>query len=144
MNGAGGTGGGTGQFFLGLVLMCGGFYLLLNSVVVSSSFGLGTRLFGVGGYGITGGIVLIPLVIGIAMIFYNARNVLGWLLAICAFAALVFGVIASVNMSLRTMSAFELICILALAFGGLGLFLRSLRGAAREEAAAAPERRLRS
>jgi hypothetical protein len=143
MNGAGGTSGGTGQFFLGLVLMCGGFYLLLNSVVVSSSFGLGMRLFGVGGYGITGGIVLIPLVIGIAMIFYNARNVLGWLLAICAFAALVFGVIASVNMSLRTMSAFELICILTLAFGGLGLFLRSLRSAAREEAAA-PERRLRS
>jgi hypothetical protein len=145
MNGAGGTNGGTGQFFLGLVLMAGGFYLLLNSVVVSSSFGLGTRLFGVGGYGITGGIVLIPLVIGIAMIFYNARSALGWLLSICAFAALVFGVIASVNMSLRTMSAFELICILALAFGGLGLFLRSLRNAARdEEGAASRERRLRS
>jgi hypothetical protein len=31
------------------------------------------------------------------------------------------------------MSAFELICILALAFGGLGLFLRSLRGQAQEE-----------
>ena len=144
MNGAGGTSGGTGQFFLGLILMCGGFYLLLNSVVVSSSFGLGTRLFGVGGYGITGGIVLIPLVIGIAMIFYNARSALGWLLSVGAFACLVFGVIASVNMSLRTMSAFELICILALAFGGLGLFLRSLRSAARDEEAAAPARRLRS
>jgi hypothetical protein len=55
----------------------------------------------------------------------------------------VFGVIASVNMSLRTMSAFELICILALAFGGLGLFLRSLRSAANDEEAA-PARRLRS
>jgi hypothetical protein len=143
MNGAGGTSGGTGQFFLGLILMCGGFYLLLNSVVVSSSFGLGMRLFGVGGYGVTGGIVLIPLVIGIAMIFYNARSAFGWLLAVGAFAALVFGVIASVSMSLRTMSAFELICILALAFGGLGLFLRSLRSAARDEGAA-PARRLRS
>jgi hypothetical protein len=136
MNGAGGTSGGTGQFFLGLILMCGGFYLLLNSVEVSSSFGLGTRLFGMGGYGITGGVVLIPLVIGIAMIFYDARSALGWLLAVGAFAALVFGVIASVNMALRTMPAFELICILALAFGGLGLFLRSLRSAARDEAAA--------
>ena len=146
MNGAGGTNGGTGQFFIGLILMCGGFYLLLNSVVVSSSFGLGTRLFGVGGYGITGGIVLIPLVIGIAMIFYNARSAFGWLLALGAFAALVFGVIASVSMSLRTMSAFELICILVLAFGGLGLFLRSLRGARHDdiEDDAAPARRLRS
>jgi len=133
MKGAGGTSGGAGQFFLGLILMCGGFYLLLNAVVVSSSFGLGARLFGVGGYGITGGMILVPLAIGIVMIFYNARNAFGWLLALGAFAAMVFGVIASVNMSLRTMSAFELICILALAFGGLGLFLRSLRGQADEE-----------
>jgi hypothetical protein len=133
MKGAGGTSGGSGQFFLGLIMMCGGFYLLLNSVVVSSSFGLGMRLFGVGNYGVTGGIILVPLVIGICMIFYNARNYLGWLVALCSFGALVFGVISSVSLNLRTMSAFELICILALAFGGLGLFLRSLRGQADEE-----------
>ena len=136
MRGAGGTSGGIGQFFLGLIMMCGGFYLLLNSVVVSSGFGLGMRLFGIGGLGITGGIILIPLIIGVAMIFYNARSALGWLLATGSLAALVFGVIASLSMSLRTMSAFELICILVLAFGGLGLFLRSLRSYAREEAAA--------
>jgi len=55
-------------------------------------------------------------------------------------------VIASVSLNLRTMTAFELICILALAFGGLGLFLRSLRGAAHAERAAADAsaRRLRS
>jgi hypothetical protein len=41
------------------------------------------------------------------------------------------------------MSAFELICILALAFGGLGLGLRSLRGAAQDDGPA-PARRLRS
>jgi hypothetical protein len=133
MKGAGGTSGGAGQFFLGLLMMCGGFYLLLNAVVVSSTFGLGARLFGVGGYGVTGGMILIPLVIGVVMIFYDARRFLGWLLALGAFGAMVFGVIASVSMNLRTMSAFELICILTLAFGGLGLFLRSLRGQAAEE-----------
>jgi hypothetical protein len=135
MKGAGGTSGGTGQFFLGLVMMCGGFYLLLNGIVVSSSFGFATRLFGIGGVGVTGGIILIPLIIGVAMIFYNARSALGWLLAVGSLAAMIFGVIASLSMSLRTMSAFELICILVLAFGGLGLFLRSLRSQAREEAA---------
>ena len=130
MNGAGGTSGGSGQFLLGLVMMCGGFYLLLNGIVVSSNFGLGTRLFGVGsGFGITGGMILIPLLIGICMVFYNAKNYLGWLITLCSFGAMVFGVISSVSMSLRTMSAFELIVILTLAFGGLGLFLRSLRPA---------------
>jgi len=130
MNGAGGTSGGSGQFFLGLIMMCGGFYLLLNGIVVSSNFGLGARLFGIGsGYGVTGGMILIPLIIGIAMVFYNAKNYLGWLIMIASFGALVFGVISSVSMNLRTMSAFELICIVTLAFGGLGLFLKSLRPA---------------
>ena len=128
MNGAGGTSGGTGQFFLGLIMMCGGFYLLLNGIVVSSNFGFGSRLFSFGsGYGVSGGMVMIPMMIGIGMVFYNSKNYLGWLIALCSFAALVFGVISSVSMSLRTMSAFELICILVLAIGGLGLFLRSLK-----------------
>jgi hypothetical protein len=128
MNGAGGTSGGSGQFFLGLIMMCGGFYMLLNSIAVSSNFGMGTRLFGIGGgFGITGGMILIPLMIGVGMVFYNSKNYLGWFLAIASFAALVMGVISSVNMSLRTMSAFELLVILTLAIGGLGLFLRSLR-----------------
>lgn len=130
MQGAGGTRGGSGRFFLGLIMMCGGFYLLLNSVIVSSSFGLGARLYGVGGIGVTGGILLVPLVIGIGMIFYNARSYVGWLVAVASFFALVFGVIASVSLDLRTMSAFHLITILVLAFGGLGLFLGSLRNAA--------------
>jgi hypothetical protein len=131
MRGAGGTSGGGGQFFLGLVMMCSGFYLLLNNVVVSSSFGLGSRLFGIGGVGVTGGAILVPLVIGIAMIFFNARNYLGWLLAAVSFFAMVFGVISTVSLDLRTMSAFSLIMILTLAFGGLGLFFGSLRGQAR-------------
>lgn len=130
MRGAGGTSGGGGQFFLGLVMMCSGFYLLLSNVVVSSSFGLSSRLFGIGGVGVTGGAILVPLVIGIGMIFYNARNYLGWLIAVVSFFAMVFGVISSVNLDLRTMSAFHLIMVLTLAFGGLGLFLGSLRGAA--------------
>lgn len=137
MQGAGGTSGGSGQFLLGLVMMCSGFYLLLNSVIVSSTFGLGSRLFGIGGFGVTGGIILVPLVIGIGMIFFNARNYLGWLIAIASFFAMVFGVIASVSLDLRTMSAFYLITVLVLAFGGLGLFLGSLRSAARSEQAGA-------
>ena len=127
MSGAGGTTGGVGKFLLGLCMMGGGFYLLLQNIVVSSNFWMGSRLFGVGPVGLTGGMILIPLIIGIAMVFFNAKNALGWLLALGSFGALVFGVISSVSLSLRTMSAFDLLVILTLAFGGLGLFLGSLR-----------------
>lgn len=129
MRGAGGTEGGVGQFLLGLAMLCGGMYLLLDSIAVNSSFGWGSRLYGAafGGVGVTGGMLLIPFAIGVGLVFYNARNPLGWLLAGGALVALVFGVLASVSFSLRAMSAFDIIVILVLAIGGLGLFLRSLR-----------------
>jgi hypothetical protein len=131
MRGAGGTQGGAGEFLLGLLMMCGGFYMLLNSIVISSGFGFGARLYSVsawgGSYGVTTGMILIPFMIGIGLIFYQGKSLLGWCLSIGSIAALIMGVIASLRFSFRGMSAFDLIVILILAIGGLGLFLRSLR-----------------
>lgn len=131
MKGAGGTSGGVGHFFIGLVMMCGGFYLLLNSISVTSNFHLGARLYGfsAGGsyYSVTSGMVMIPFIFGVGMIFYNGKNILGWLFALGSITALIFGVIASVRFNLHGMSAFDLIVILVLSMGGLGLFLRSLK-----------------
>jgi hypothetical protein len=130
MRGAGGTSGGSGQFFLGLAMMCIGFYLLLNAIVVTSGFGLAGQLFGIAGHGVSGGMLMVPLIFGIGMVFFDARSILGWLLALGALAALIVGVIVSLHFNLRSMSAFDLIVILVLAVGGLGLFLRSLRAPA--------------
>ena len=69
----------------------------------------------------------LALVIGVALVFYNAKSALGWLLALGALVALLAGVLGSLQFSLRSMSAFDLIVILVLAVGGLGLFLASLR-----------------
>ena len=131
MNGAGGNSGGIGHFFIGIIMMCGGFYMLLNAITVSSQFGLGSRLYGFSAFGsnlgITGGMVIIPFIFGIGLIFYNSKNILGWLLSVGSITALIFGVISTVRFNLKTMSSFELIVILVLAVGGLCLFLRSLK-----------------
>jgi len=86
----------------------------------------GTSLFGQH-IGITSGMVLFPFMFGIGMIFYNAKNYFGWLLAVGSLAAMIFGVIASTHFVLRTLTAYELLTILVLSFGGLGLLLSSLR-----------------
>ena len=131
MRGAGGTSGGLGQFFLGLVMMCGGFYMLLNAIHIRSSFGMGYGLYHMsafGGFGITSGMVMIPFMFGVGLIFYNAKNWAGWILAGGSTVALIFGVISSIHFTFRSMTAFDLIVILVLSVGGLGLFLRSLKG----------------
>jgi len=127
MRGAGGSEGGELSFLLGLVMMCGGFYLLLNAVIVRASFGFGYSLYSFGGFNVTSGMVMIPFIFGIGIIFYNSKNPLGWLLAGGSLVALIFGVIASVDFRFRSMTAFDLIVIFVLCFGGIGLFLRSLR-----------------
>jgi len=126
MRGAGGTDGGLMPFLIGLVMMCSGFYMLLNAIVIRSRFGFGYNVYNVGGFSITTGMIMIPFIFGVGIIFYNSKNYLGWILAGGSLISLMFGVIASVNFSFARMSAFDLIVILVLAFGGLGLFLRSL------------------
>ena len=127
MMGAGGSDGGTGQFLIGLIMMIGGGYLLLNGIMVRPNFGFGARVFGIGGMPVTSGMILIPMMFGIGMIFYNSRNWLGWILAGGSLIALIFGVIVNTTLQFAQMSAFDLIVILILLVGGLGLFLRSLR-----------------
>ena len=101
---------------------------MLRGIMVRPQFGLGNTMYSIGGFPVTTGLVLVPFAFGIGMIFYNSRNWLGWLLMLGSVIALVVGVIASINFSLVGMSAFDLLMILVLLIGGVGLFLRSLRG----------------
>ncbi len=127
IKGAGGSEGGIIQFIIGLAMMIGGGYLFLNSIHVMSNFGMGRGLYRMGGMSITTGMVLIPFMIGIALVFYDSKNYFGWVLAVGSVLALVLGVIASTRFSLSGMSLFDLLMILVLFFGGLGIFMNSLK-----------------
>lgn len=127
MRGAGGTEGGLGRFFIGLAMFVVGGYLFLNSIHVGSGFGFGSALYGFGWGNVTTGMVLVPFVFGVALLFYNSKSPVGWLLTCGSLLALAFGVITSLHFRMRPMTAFEILAILVLTFGGLGLFLSSLR-----------------
>jgi hypothetical protein len=126
--GAGGTRGGEGNFFIGIVMMIAVGYLLLRGIMVRPQFGVGNAMYSIVGFPVTTGLVLVPFAFGVGMIFYNSRNWIGWLLAGGSVVALVVGVIASINFTLVRMSAFDLLVIIILLVGGIGLFLRSVRG----------------
>ncbi len=136
MRGAGGTEGGIGRFLIGLVMFVGGGYLFLQSIHVSSGFGggLGYGLYRFGWGSVTTGMILIPFIFGVGMIFYKSNNLVGWFLAVGSLVALVFGVLMSLRFRMMPMTSFELLSILVLTFGGLGLFLSSLRDSSRRDA----------
>ncbi len=123
--GAGGSEGGNTRFFTGLVMLVAGLYMFLTSVHVN--FHLGYSIYRAGSFDVTSGMIFIPFMIGIGLVFFNSRNVWGWVLAIGSLVILIFGVVSTTQITLRRMDAFTLIIILVLMVGGLGMFLSSFR-----------------
>ena len=97
-----------------------GGYLILNQVQVTTSF---WRFGQYGGFGLT----LLPLLVGIAFLFYNGRSVVGWVLTSVGAAIILAGVLMNMDIYFRQTSLFNTIVMLGLLFGGLGLVARSLR-----------------
>lgn len=120
ISGAGGTPGGVGQFLFGFALAVVGGWLLMNQVTVSS----GAWMFwGYDAFGIS----LIPFIVGVGMLFFNGKSVLGWLLLIAGLVIVLAGIIANLHIYFRPTSLFNTLMMLVLLFGGIGLIARSLR-----------------
>ena len=120
MKGAGGTQGGVGQFFLGLLIAVGGAYLLTNQVSVSSGFWgwFGTHTFG---------LTLVPLVVGIGLLFFDGSSRAGWLLAAAGAVIILLGILMNLRIYFEPTSLFNTLLMLVLLAGGLGLVARSLK-----------------
>ena len=118
--GAGGTPGGFGEFFLGLAMACGGGYLLLQQVTVSSGY---WQLWGYNAFGFS----LIPLLIGIGMVFFDGKSKLGWVLTALGALVILLGIITNLNIFFRPTSLYNTLIILGLLAGGIGLIARSVR-----------------
>jgi hypothetical protein len=120
MRGAGGTEGGIGQFLLGLVMAVGGAYLLTQQVMVSSGFWgwFGPQTFGLS---------LLPLIVGIGILFFDGKSVAGWLLTLAGAAIVFLGILMNLRVYFEPTSLFNTLVMLVLLAGGLGLVARSLR-----------------
>lgn len=119
-NDAGGTKGGAGSFLLGLIMAAGGAYLITNQVTVTTGF---WNLWGQNAFGLT----LIPLLLGIGMLFFNGRSIAGWLLLVAGVVIIFAGILANLSIYFRPTSLFNTLLMFVLLFGGLGLLARSLR-----------------
>ncbi len=120
LRGAGGTEGGIGTFLIGFVMAIAGGYLLTNQVTVTSNF------WHIGGYNAFG-LTLLPLVIGIAFLFFDGKSIVGWVLTLAGAVILFVGIIVNLDIYFRQTSLFNTLLMLVLLLGGIGLVARSLR-----------------
>jgi uncharacterized protein len=120
LRGAGGTEGGLGTFLIGFAMAVAGGYLLTNQVTVTSGY---WRIGGYNAFGLT----LLPLVIGIAFLFFDGKSVVGWVLTVAGAVILFVGIIVNLDIYFRSTSLFNTLMMLVLLLGGIGLVARSLR-----------------
>src|SRR5260370_273864 len=120
MSDVGGTPGGLGHFLIGFAMACIGGYLLSNQVMVVGSY---WSFYGANTFGIT----LLPMLLGVAMLFWNGRSVLGWMLTAAGGLFIVAGVIANMHIYFQPTTLFNTILMLILLVGGLALIARALR-----------------
>lgn len=118
--GAGGTEGGVGTFLFGFVMAVAGGWLLTNQVTVTSGF---WRLWGYNAFGLS----LLPLVIGIAFLFFDGKSIAGWVLTIAGSVILFAGILMHLEIYFRPTSLFNTLVMLVLLLGGIALIARSLR-----------------
>lgn len=118
--GPGGTPGGIGVFIFGLVLAIAGGYLIMNQVQVTSGY---WYWWGPSTFGLT----LIPLLLGVALLFFNGKSIFGWILAGGGLVIIFVGIIANLQIYYQRTSLFNTILMFVLFVGGLGLMARSLR-----------------
>src|SRR4051794_17251070 len=120
--GPGGTPGGLGEVLAGLAMMLIGVYLVFDRVTVHTSF---FRFLGSAGSSF--GATLLPLLIGLGLLFWNGRSILGWVLVVGGVLLILAGILMTLDIYFQPTSLWTTIVMFGLIAAGLGLFAKGLR-----------------
>lgn len=112
-------------FFAGLLMFGGGLFMILQNISVTSSWGSG-YFYHIGSWGVPNGMIMLPVLIGIVMLFLMDRKIFGWVVTILGIVFILLTVIMSVKIVWRTTNAYMFILMFGLAAAGGGMMLRVL------------------
>lgn len=107
-------------FLAGLVMLVAGFFIFSSKVTVTTGFG-----FFVGGYHVNGGLVVIPMLIGIVWWFINPKSIPAKIITFLGLILIVLSVIMNTRFYFHE-SLFNYILMLVLMVGGMALVLKVL------------------
>lgn len=110
------------QFFIGVILLGAGLFMLSKRVMVHSSW----YIWRIGGFDLSSGTITIPLIIGIIWYFVNSKSIAPKIIIILSVIFMVISIIMSVRINFITTSMFDYVLILGMAAAGSGLLLKTL------------------
>lgn len=112
------------EFFIGLLLLGVGLFMLSKRVIVSNNFF--DWGWGIGSFHLSSGTVVIPLIIGVIWYFINNKSIAAKTIIVLGILFIVVAIIMSVRIHFVQTSLFDYILILLIAAAGSGLMLRAV------------------
>lgn len=112
------------HLFLGIIIIGIGLFLLLQQTDVTMSFG-SFRLWNIG---IPSGLIVVPLLVGVVMLFYNPKSIVAKIVTALGAVIIVAAIIMSTTIRFRTTSMYNYIIIILFIAAGAGLILKYLFG----------------
>ena len=110
------------QFFVGVILLGAGLFMLSKRVMVHSSW----YVWRIGGFDLSSGTITIPLIIGIIWFFFNSKSIIPKIIITLSVIFIVISIIMSVRINFVTTSMFDYVLIFGMAAAGSGLLLKTL------------------
>lgn len=114
------------RFFIGLVMLAGGLFMIFNNLSISSSWGARGYIFHLGSMGIPNGMVMLPIIVGIGMLCLMKRKIFGWIVIAVGIAIVLLSILLSTHIYWRSTSAYIFIIMFGMTAAGAGLVLREL------------------
>lgn len=110
------------QFFIGIVLLGTGLFMLSKRVMVHSSW----FIWSIGGFDLSSGTVIIPLIIGIIWYCINSKSMIPKIIITLSIIFIVLTIIMSVRINFVPTSLFDYILMFVMVAAGSGLLLKTL------------------
>lgn len=114
-------------FFVGLLMFGGGLFMILQNVEVSSGWGgFGGSFFRIGSYSLPNGLIMLPIIIGIGMLFVMDRKIFGGIVLSLGIVIFLLSIIMSVHLHWLRTSAYVFVIMFGLVAAGGGMMMRVL------------------
>ncbi len=110
------------SFFIGILCFGAGVFLVFQATDVRFIW----YSWRFGSMNIPTGFVVIPLLIGIGLLFYNSKMIISWIVTVLGLIIVLLTIIMSVTIVFRTTSLFMFVLMFGFILAGAGLLLRAL------------------
>lgn len=111
-----------GTFLIGIVCLAIGLFMVFQATDV----GFAWHNWNVGLFRVPTGLVVVPLFIGIILLFYKPKSFVSWLVAGLGTLLILVTIIMSVDIIFRRTSLFAFVMMFGFILAGIGLLLKTI------------------